>query len=255
LRARVLVDGFGKLYFKDAEKTQHNQLWKSIFGIAKREIILAIILRIFSDIMMVSVPFLIRRYAKLLREWVNGLVEFSYMNVLNLLFVIIAVLLQDFAREHSGKKINIGGTKIGQSLRSILFEKLIDADYDFLNRADPSYLSRIILFEIDNLLEFVSALPALLSTPFAISISATLIIIELEGIKYSYLIPTLIIILTTILFFLYKLTMRVTKGRINYSRIQSKSAIKIQEMISGINHVNLSSFQDIFVRTLVDLRA
>jgi hypothetical protein len=147
LRAKNLIKDFERIYYTELDKSSNRVLWKSIFRFSKKEILLAITLRLISDLIMISVPLLIRQYAKGLKAFSGG-EDFAVSTlILRLFIVLVAILFQDLTREHSMKKIALCGTKTGQALRAVLFEKLIAADYNFLNIADPSFLSRLILFE------------------------------------------------------------------------------------------------------------
>jgi len=140
------------------------------------------------------------------------------------------------------KKIALCKTKNGQALRTLLFEKLIVADYNFLNIADPSFLSRLILFELTNLSEFIVSMPALVSSPLAIAFSSILVIFQLNDLSLIFMGGSIIVMIVFLLFLLNWLTKKVTKGRDQYSRIESKSAIKLQELVKNINFVRVNSF-------------
>lgn len=254
LRAKNLVKDFERIYYKELDKSSNRILWKTIFKFSKKEILLAVTLRVISDFIMISVPLLIRMYAKGLKAFSSG-GDFQVSTlILRLFTVLVAITLQDLTREHSMKKIALCKTKTGQALRSVLFEKLVVADYNFLNIADPSFLSRLILFEFTNLNEFIGAMPALVSSPLAIAFSAVLVIIQLEDLNILFMGTATMIMVSLILLLLNWLTKKVTKGRDQYSRIESKSAIKLQELVTNINFVRVNSFQNIFNKMLVKLR-
>jgi len=180
LRAKNLILDFERIYYTELDKSSNRSLWKSIFKFSKKEILLAVGLRIISDFIMISIPLLIRHYAKGVKGLSNPNIKVKasvWELIMRLFIVMIAIVMQDLTREHSIKKISLCKTKTGQALRSVLFEKLIAADYNFLNIADPSFLSRLIFFELTNLNNFIVSMPALVSSPLAIFSSAVFVIV------------------------------------------------------------------------------
>lgn len=256
LRAKNLIKNFERIYYTETDKSSNRVLWKAIFKFSKKEILLAITLRIISNFIMISVPLLIRSYAKGLREFSNKTSNITVPELIWRLFIVlVAITLQDLTTEHSNKKIALCKTKTGQALRAVLFEKLLTADYNFLNVADPSFLSRLILFEFTQLNEFLVSMPALVASPLAICFSAVLVIIQLASLNPIFMGTSTILMVVFFLFMLNWLTKQVNKGRDQYSRIESKSAIKLQELVTKINSVRVNSFQGIFNEMLVKLRS
>jgi hypothetical protein len=113
LRAKNIIKDFERIYYTELDKSSNQILWKSIFKFNKKEILLAILLRIISDFIMISVPLLIRQYAKGLKILSNG-EDFSVATIIFRLFtVMVAITMQDLMREHSMKKIALVKTKTG----------------------------------------------------------------------------------------------------------------------------------------------
>lgn len=129
------------------------------------------------------------------------------------------------------------------------------ADYTFLKMAGASFLSRLIFFELDHLLQFLGTVPAMFSGPMALSFSGFLVIMVLsQTLRWWYvLIATLTLVL--ILFVLLNvLNSRATAGWDRYFNIQSKLAIRLQELVAGIDKVKVGLFDDFFRKKLSALR-
>ena len=103
--------------------------------------------------------------------------------------------------------------------------------------------------------DFIVALPALVSSPLAIIFSAILVVIQLSDLNTVFMGTATLIMVIFFLTALNWLTKKVTKGRDQYSRVESKSAIKLQELVTNINFVRVNSFQKIFNKMLVNLRS
>jgi ABC-type transport system involved in cytochrome bd biosynthesis fused ATPase/permease subunit len=98
-------------------------------------------------------------------------------------------------------------------------------------------------------------MPAMVSSPVAISFSAVLVVIQLADLNVLFMGSATALMIIFLMVLLNWLTKKVTKGRDQYSRIESKSAIKLQELVTNINFVRVNSFQGIFNKMLLKLRS
>ena len=249
-RAKAAYETFSRIYYTEIDRSAHIPLWKAMYLYQRKNIFIAILLRIISDGIMVGLPLVIRAYSRNLRADPIGL-----SSCLALLVVIPAMMLaQDLLRQHSDKKIAGAKTGIGQSLRTLLYKKLVNADYNFVKVADPSLLSRLIFFEFKYILDFIGVVPGLVSSPLAIMFSGVLVIINLMNLNiFIVIIFTLAQILLFLLLLNY-LNTEVTKGRDKYSAIESKIAIKVQELITNIKDVRVNCYENYFHMELLAIR-
>lgn len=89
---------------------------------------------------MISIPLFLRQYSKNVR-----LQEIPLIKTIGFLFSVpLLIFIQDMLRQHSDKNIMVVSAHTLQALRGLLFEKLLQTDYKFLQISDPSLLSRLI---------------------------------------------------------------------------------------------------------------
>jgi ABC-type multidrug transport system fused ATPase/permease subunit len=143
---------------------------------------------------------------------------------------------------------------LGQALRGYLFKKLLSADYKFLKRSDPSILSRLIFFEFQALEQFIAVIPAFLSSPIAISLSAGLVIMTLFKLNWWMMTLATLVQIFLFLIMLNLLNIKVMTKRDEYSETMSVCSIKLQELIANINNIRVNSFEKKFYSILEKLR-
>lgn len=252
VRVNHVVKRFERLYYKELDKSTNVPLWKAVYKFQKKNILTSIFLRILSDLIMILIPLFIRQYSKNLRNS-SGVKILECFALL--LTIPLMILIQNILKEHSSKYISSVKTNIGQALRGVLYNKLVNADYNFLMKSDPSFLSRLIFFEFESIFNFIGALPSFVSSPIAICFSATVVILNLTKLNVWLMILVTLTQIGIFLFLLNWLNYKVMKGRHRYYFVGSNIAIKIQELISSIEMVRVSNFQDHFLKNFINLRS
>lgn len=252
VRVNKVVKKFERIYYKELDKSTNIKLWQAIYKFQKKNIITSIFLRILSDLIMILVPLLTRQYSKNLRNK-SGV---KILECSLLLFTIpVMILVQNLLKEHSSKYISVVKTNIGQAFRGVLYNKLVNADYNFLMKSDPSFLSRLVFFEFESIFDFLGSLPSFVSSPFAICFSAILVIINLSNLNIWFMIIATLSQISLFLFLFNWLNFKVMKGRNRYYFIGSNISIKIQELISSIEMVRVNNFQEYFMKNFIKLRS
>lgn len=251
--ASTAMTDFEKIYLKELKtggKKKSYHLLRAIFKYKKKFLLTSIILRVLSDIIMISIPLFIRAYSKGVKAANTEILK----SLIYLISIPFLIFMQDLLRQQSDKNISAVSSHTLQALRGLLFEKLLEADYKFLQISDPSLLSRLIFFEFQHINEFLGAIPALFSSPFVIILSGILVIISLTNLSIWIILCATLIQIFIILFLLNHFNLRIMKGRDKYSNTGSKQAIKLQELIANIDNVKVNSFEVYFQKKMIQLR-
>jgi len=245
------LERFLMIYYKDKDRREHIELWLAIYRYENKTINLALFLRILSDGIMVSTPLLFRELSSSLKKS-NIPIEYSVFLIIG---ILVSYFTQDILRQHSEKYISKAKASIGQALRSFLFERLSNADYIFLTTTEPNFLSRMIFFELDHLLEFIHIIPSLISGPITLIISSTLVVVRMSYYLSFWLNLTGTIFQVALLFlFLLKLNRNATHGRDRYFAVQAKQTTVLQELVSCIEEVKANHYEKFFEERLGRLR-
>ena len=94
----------------------------------------------------------------------------------------------------------------------------MNSDYIFLFRAEPNFLSRLIFFELENILDFIGIIPPLITGPIALVFSAVLVVYTLYGKINFWLIAGFTgSMVALVIFLLNYFNGRVTIARDKYS--------------------------------------
>ena len=158
-------------------------------------------------------------------------------------------------RQHSEKLISEVKASTGQALRSLLYEKLVNSDYGFLKAMNGSLLSRIIFFELEHILQFLGAAPSLFSGPLILFFAGILVVLRLSSYMRWYFISVMTFsMLAFVIFILNYFNKRSTDGRDKYFSIQSRQAIRLQELIENIDSIKVGLYEDFFKTRLNGLR-
>lgn len=250
VKGRKALSSFLEIYYTDAKKTSNIPLWLAIYKFQKKRFILATVFKIISDFIMISLPLAFRQ--------INSNMKKQSIPIPNSLLMIALIptllLMQDLLRQHSEKLMAQTKAMVGQALRSFLFEKLMNTDYIFLSTAEPNFLSRLIFFEIENLLDFIAIVPSLISGPVALAFLGGLVIYQLGMLNIYMITASVLLMVALVLYLLNFFNLKVSRGRDKYSTTQSKQALKLQELIANIDQVKVNLFEGYFRKRLIGLR-
>ena len=255
VRASEALENFQKIYFAEFEKITKNEnnpnrLYNALYKYQKVNFFGAIVLRIVSDIIMVTIPLFIRAYSRNLKK------DDLAVGVCIRYLILIALMLffQNLSRQHSENFICNAKSRIDQALRAFLFENLSDADYKFLEISDPSFLSRLLFFEFQYISEFIHVVPGIISSPVVILISGVIVIVYMKSLSIWVMTLATLTQIGLFLALLNYLNDRVMQGRNSYSVTESKIAIKLQELVANVDVVKVNCLEDSFKKTLLDFR-
>lgn len=252
---RIALANFMKILNPDRKnkkgESKPTSLWWTLIIFQWKNLLLSLIFKILSDIIMVTMPLVFRNYSKQVRNPKASNTDI----ILSFLLIPILTLVQDLLRQHSAFRSTVVGAVTGQALRCYLYEKLISAPYSFLSIAEPSMLTRLIFFEIDNLLTGFGVFSSLISGPI-VTLVSSLFLIYFIG-KTNWILFSTIIILQAIaiLAILNELNKLVTRARYHYAQTQSKQALKLQELITQINQIRSNQYEDQFDSKLKEFRS
>ena len=206
----------GKKKKKEGEEGENgkkkiNDITELIWIMIQDKIKMAILFKVLENVIIVSLTVMLRIYnpavkgysseygdtpiAERLRKY-DTLILF----VFPLIALVLSILRYSF-KEHSAKFVCQSGSKTGQTLRTLLFQKLRSSNLSFLKNADSSIIAKMILFDFNIILGYVGKLPDLISFPviLVLSISAMIYFVGWTalGSLVVFLIGWLMLILVT----------------------------------------------------------
>lgn len=255
VKGQNALDTFLKFYYlkyqDNIDFDSPRKLWVAILLFEKWKISQAIFYRILSDAIMVSLPLAFRELSATLKK---EEIDFSY-GLMIIILIPMLLLIQDLLRQHSEMSISKVKARVGQALRSFLYERMLNSDYTFLSMSEPNFLSRLIFFELDHFLDFIHIVPSLISGPLALSLSGVLVIMRLnQYMQFWFIFFATSIQIVVVIFLLNLFNKKVTDSRDRYSGIQSKQATHVQELISSISQIKVNLYENYFEKRLIALR-
>lgn len=146
-------------------------MWKMI----RKDLILASIFKIMERVLLVCLPFLMGFFLKEINKPAS-----SNQKLVGYIFIII--LFNFFARlfgEHGNYTSATCTAKVGQMLRSLMYTKLKRCNKSFLEIADPSLISKVLFFEIEIILNFISQVSEKVASPVILIVSSFLVYTKL----------------------------------------------------------------------------
>jgi ABC-type multidrug transport system fused ATPase/permease subunit len=136
-------------------------IWNLIL-LAKSDIIWACIFRVLKQAINVSIPFIMLDYLTKIRG--NKDLEIGYA-----LGICISVGLLTMIKELVGQQAfrytSFSRKKMINMLRVLFYEKLVTSNYEFLSKVNSGFTSKMVLFDIDPIVEFVCVFPPLAAAP------------------------------------------------------------------------------------------
>lgn len=174
----------------------------------------------------------------------------------NLFFVWgtpVVVCILSYSRyvlsEHVAAYINQSGSMAGQILRGLIFRKLQKANIYFLQEADASLITKLLLFNFSIVISYISNTPKLYSFPIALF--ATIFFIGYNiGLTATSVLG--IYLLTTMILFCQ--TKRIVKEELETEKYSSQRALLVFEVLSKAKHIKSNSFESYFKKKIEETR-
>ena len=180
------LPGLGKMIKKkdhDEKKSSKtiNDITQIIWLMIQDKIKMAILFKVLENVIIVILTVMLRIYSPAIKKYSTTFrgtaiidklksLETIYLFFFPLFALILAFLRYTF-KEHSAKFVCQSGSKTGQTLRALLFQKLRSANFSFLKNADSIIIEKMILFDFNIILGYVGKLPDLISFPVILILS------------------------------------------------------------------------------------
>ena len=218
---------------------------KPILKIVWKELAIPLFLGVIRVILEYFMTFLIINFLGNLDTFSDS----QYWVFTYLVGMVVVVFSIGMLRENSQSFINKAKARTGQVLRGIFYKKLKSANYIFLQEADASFVSNVLFFEIDKIVEFVGTIPAFFTTPISFFLGFFFVYTR---VSFNIWISIIVFGLLLIIKLLYQV--RNIRAKIRYSVVNSMRAVIINEMSKDIRKIKVARAEDIFREKLHQIR-
>lgn len=219
---------------------QHDQeLIRPILLIVWKKIMIAIILGTCRILLEYSLTLFIREYLSNLK------IESYISTIIFVLIIIISFFIIALLREHALNYTKQASAKASQIMRGIFFEKLKIANYRFLNDADGSFISNVLYFEIENIINLVSIIPQMATTPISFFLSFFFVYLNVGDSVWASVILFEMLLCCKILLQIRRVTLRS-----KYYSINSKRAVILTKLTQDIKDIKVHTAEYIFIKKL-----
>lgn len=213
--------------------------------VVKYDLITAIFLRILVDCGAYFLPIL----AKTVINEFKSQKRITLYSFLISLVILILYLFLNLARENTLFYTKATKAASHQILRAVLFKKLKNCDFNFLEQANSGFISDMINVEIDRICNYIEIIPRIFSTPISIGISITLIYLQ---VGYIVWLPIMVFLILSLIKLFLKVYKNSSKNK--YSAMSSKRADILNEMVPYMEQVKYNSKEQKFRNMLLSLR-
>lgn len=135
------------------------------------------ILKLVSQCFSISLPFFLSTFIKLIKT--SG--EFDYLRAVEICFLVLFLsIISGICQEHSNKYVSTIKSTGGQILRTLFIEKILCSNEAFLEMNDSSFVTKILLFEINPVVRFIGSIPSLIVAPLSIMFSFFMLYYNLD---------------------------------------------------------------------------
>lgn len=221
-----------KIMMKTIFKIIFSNLWKSV------------IYSIISTILKISLPFIMKIFLDKIEndEPIKELI----------IWVILATFvsfMDGVITEHS--IFNTCGCKArtGQILRAVFFRKIERTNYSFLKITDNSFINKMVLYELEHIVQFVGEIPKLITSPITLVLALFYIYQELHLLVFVVFAVFIVCVV------LLNILKRRSVSRLRkYFALESKKSARISECIPQIQNVKLNGLENYFASKLLKIR-
>ena len=220
-------------------------MMNAIFKIIYPNLWKAIVYSIISNVLKIALPFTMKTFLDLITENqpIGKLI----------LWVILATVLAFFdglVTEHSIFETCGCKARTGQILRTVFFRKIERANYSFLKVTDNSFINKMVLFELEHIVQFVGELPKLFTSPITLILALFYIYQELKS-----LVVVVFGVFIVCVVLLNLLKRRSVIRLRKYFALESKKSTRISECIPNMQSVKLNGLEKFFASKLSKIRA
>jgi len=216
-----------------------------ILRIIKHDLILSGIYKTIQVILEYSITLLIKYYLKQIKRD-----DKDYVLVIGYVAAILMVnLCTGLVREKAIDHKNKSKATASQILRGLFYNKLKKANYRFLEDADASFISNVLFYEIDKIVDFLGDIPSLLTIPISIVLSFIFVYLQVNYMVWLPLQVFLILLGTKSL-----IQAKYIRLRISFSVVNAKRAMLLHQIGPIIKDIKISCQEDVYIKQLEDIR-
>ena len=136
-------------------------------------------------------------------------------------------------------------------LSSLFYDKLINANYEFVAQIDPGFLNKMVLFDIDPITEFICVFPALSSAPLTTIFAFVMIWTQLDFSWYF----SLVIVFYLLTLYLTRLLMKSSVGlRKKYRQTITAIHGYLDTYIKKIKYIKINSLEEVLMKDIQKIR-
>lgn len=236
------------MYFKKKPKSKKvKDIFTIIYKMIRPKMRNAIILKAIENVIILGLSFLLRTFVPEVKK--DAEKRDNYLIFICPVIAGILAFIRYTLKEHSAKFVNQSGSMSGQTLRTLLFHKIVNSNLSFLRNADESIVTKIVLFDLDIVLGYIGKLPDLFSFPIIFSLSVAMMV---YFISFTTLITFAVFIVAWLI--LIFVTKRLAVENNKYKYFGSKRATVVSELISKMKTMKSNSMEMFLEQKLSILR-
>ena len=176
--------------------------------------------------------------------------ERDYRKLMGMTFGVgILTLVKHLLHEHSAKFVNLSSSATEQTVRNLIFQKLVTANVTFLKTADESLATKLVIFNLSLVSKFIGHLPDLFSFPLIFTFSMIFFALYM-GIYMLLALPIYIITWIIILIFIRKMVLK----EVVIEYLSSKRSLIVMEILKKFKVLKTSNYEDYFNKKLEKVR-
>jgi ABC-type multidrug transport system fused ATPase/permease subunit len=214
----------------------------------KEDLIWGAIFRILRQSISIIIPLFMKSFLDLVKKGKKVELEYS---IYICLMVGALTLVRELIGQQASRYTSYGRKRVTMSIRYNLYQKLINANVEFLSKINPGFLSKSVLFDIDPIVEFICCLPALAAAPVTTIFAFIMIWLQFDFSWYFLLVLLFYIITLMLLAYLLSLSVDVRK---KYRAISTAIHGFLSEYITNIKFIKINSLQNLLLKEIWKIR-
>lgn len=215
--------------------------------IIKKKMIASIILKAVESIVILCLSVMPRFFI----PQITG--SYENRNIMVIVFFPIIAFVLGVSRyvlsEHSAKFVNRSSASSGQAIRAIIFDKIAKLNISFLQNADESLISKMVMFNLSHVLNFIGDLPDLFSFPLILFFSVITLYLNLGS--YSLIVPLVFLIAWILITIMIR---RIVRLELSIEFFSSKRILYVIESLSKFKSIKAEGFEAFYKKKIEQAR-
>ena len=175
-QSMISYNPLSKLRVVKEQRMNQDLMMKAVFRIIRPKYIRAIVYSILGTIVSICIPYTMRSFLKeIAKDEKDNIFLFILAGVVSILTLVHGVLMEHALANTAGCK-----AMTGQIIRGVFFRKVTVCNYSFLKVTNESFINKMILYDLDHILNFIGELPKLWASPINLVLSFYFIFLTLS---------------------------------------------------------------------------